>query len=120
MPAYPLEQQPASEARLPVFPPVSPPRPLPACPCWAPLFPDIFHFCDASKPCNWPGMNIPDGPPFVQAPPIATPVPPIGTLPGPVFPQPPIAMPVPPIGQIRPPFRPPFRPQPRIECDCDC
>ena len=91
---------------MPVFPLVPPRRNLPACPCWAPMFPEVFQFCDWRKQCvsaNLPNTIQPQRP---CCPPVR-PVPPIGILP-PMRPparpmhRPP-ARPVPPIGNLRPP-----------------
>jgi len=79
-----------------LFPQARPPVAFPACPCWAPLFPEVYRFCDWRRPCDpgW-GNACPNCRPPVQA------APPIGFVP----PQRPPQRP-----QQRPPQGPPFRP----------
>ena len=88
---------------MPIFPIIVQPGRRPACPCWAPLFPQVYQFCDPRLPlaCAPTICCPPQQRPPQQRPPVR-PVPPIGQLPPGTFP-----------GQGRPPNRPggPGRPR---------
>lgn len=78
---------------FPIIIPQPPQSQRPACPCWAPLVPQIYAFCDPRKPMTCQ-------PPICCQPQPGPVRPPVGTRPPP---RPPARPPAPP---PRPPMRP--------------